>query len=278
MGIDIIKQQRDLWNTFSPGWRKWNVFVMEWLQPIGKALIDAVDLQEDDSVLDVATGTGEPGLTAATKVKRGRVVGIDVAEKMVELAKLNAKSRGISNYQARVNSASSLLFSENTFSVILCRFGVMYFADPQADMQELVRVLKTGGKIALSAWAEPLKNPWATTSGKTVMEMLSLPHPDSQAPGIFRHAQPGTLTWLFQQAGLKDVKESEVKGELIFDSPEQYWEYTMDVVAPVTVALSKADASTREKVKQAVLAKARELEKDGKTIFPWSSWVVSGVK
>ena len=77
--MSIIQQQRELWNTFSPGWEKWDAFVMEWLRPIGEALVQAVKLEEHDVVLDVATGTGEPGLTAATKVKKGKVIGIDVA-------------------------------------------------------------------------------------------------------------------------------------------------------------------------------------------------------
>ncbi len=273
---ELIQKQRELWNTFSPGWRKWDSFVMRWLQPIGKKLIETVQLREDDIVLDIATGTGEPGLTAATQVKKGKVIGTDVAEAMISLAQENAKKRGISNYHAQVNDASHLPFQDNTFSVILCRFGVMYFADPQADIKEMVRVLKHSGRIACSAWSQPEKNPWATTSGRTVQEILQLSPPEPNAPGIFRHAQPGSLAKLFQGAGLRNIREIEVKGELLFDSAEQYWEYTMDVIAPVAVALSKVDALTREKVKQAMLVKARSFEKKGKIVFPWSSWVVSG--
>ena len=276
--MSIIQQQRELWNTFSPGWEKWDVFVMEWLRPIGEALVQAVNLEEHDVVLDVATGTGEPGLTAATKVKKGKVIGTDVAEGMIKLAQLNAKSRGILNYQAKVSAASSLPFPNNTFSVVLCRFGVMYFADPQADMQELVRVLKSGGRIALSAWAEPEKNPWATTSGKTVQEILQLPSPDAQAPGIFRQSKPSSLHMLFERAGLKEIEEKEIRGELVFHSPEHYWEYTMDVVAPVAVALSKVDTPLREQIKSAVLQKTKSLEKNQKVVFPWSSWIIVGKK
>lgn len=275
---DLIQQQRELWNTFSPGWRKWDGFVMRWLQPIGEKLIEADQLREDDHILDIATGTGEPGLTAAKKVRKGKVTGTDVAEGMVSLAQENAKIKDISNYQALVSDASHLPFQDNAFSVILCRFGVMYFANPQADVKEIVRVLKKGGRIAFSAWTQPEKNPWATTSGKTVQEILQLPPPSFDAPGIFRHAQAGVLAQLFQGAGLNNIQEAEVQGELVFESAEQYWEYTMDVIAPVAVALSKVDAVTREKVKQAILLRAKSFEKNGKIVFPWSSWVVSGVK
>jgi len=251
---------------------------MRWLQPIGEKLIEVAQLREDDIILDVATGTGEPGLTVATKARKGKVIGTDVAEGMISLAQENAKRRGIANYQALVSDASHLPFQNQEFSVILCRFGVMYFANPQADVKEIVRMLKQGGRIAFSAWSQPEKNPWATTSGKTVQEILQLPPPPPDTPGIFRHAQAGTLAQLFQGAGLKDIQETEVRGKLEFDSAEQYWEYTMDVVAPVAVALSKVDAAAKKKVKQAILLRARSFEKGGKIIFPWSSWVVSGKK
>ncbi len=271
---DIIQQQRELWNMFSPGWKKWDRFVMAWLQPIGEKLMEVVNLNSDDEALDIATGTGEPGLTAATKIKR--VIGTDVSEGMIRIAQENAKTRGITNYKGQVTSASSLPFQESTFSVVLCRFGVMYFANPEEDLRNLVRVLKSGGRIAFSAWAESEKNPWATVSGKTVQELLNLPAPSSNMPGIFRYAKYGSLSSLFQQSGLKNIKEIEVKGELVFDSPEHYWEYTMDVIAPVAIALKKLDDSTREQIKQAVLKKAKDFENSGHIIFPWSAWVAFG--
>lgn len=154
----------------------------------------------------------------------------------------------------------------------------MYFANPQADVKEIVRVLKKGGRIAFSAWTQPEKNPWATTSGKTVQEILQLPPTPFGAPGIFRHAQAGALAQLFQGAGLNNIQETEVRGELVFELAEQYWEYTMDVVAPVAVVLSKVDAVTKEKVKQAILLRTKSFEKNGKIVFPWSSWIVTGIK
>jgi hypothetical protein len=72
--LDHVRdQQRDTWDRFSTGWRRWDATVGEWLVPFGAAMIRHANLRNTFHVLDVATGTGEPGLTAAALVPQGRV-------------------------------------------------------------------------------------------------------------------------------------------------------------------------------------------------------------
>ena len=71
----VRDQQRNVWNTFSGGWKKQDDFVFEWLRPVGAKLIEQVGLRDGYVVLDAATGTGEPGLSAAALVGSGRVIG-----------------------------------------------------------------------------------------------------------------------------------------------------------------------------------------------------------
>ncbi|MDP3685282.1 MAG: methyltransferase domain-containing protein [bacterium] len=275
---NIREQQRQVWNEFSSGWQKQDTFVLAWLAPIGAVLLDMLELKDGDRVLDVSTGTGEPGLTAAARVGSGSVVATDVAEEMVRIAAENARQRGMKNFTARVADANALPFDHDTFDAVVCRFGIMYFADPPAGVQELRRVLKPGRKLAVSAWTDAAKNPWAATAGTIVREMLSLPTPPPDSPGVFRHAVHGALKALFHDAGLRDLEEQEVTGRVIFDSPEHYWTFILDVVAPVAKPLAGAPEATRERVKQAVLIAARRYEHDGRIVFPWSTWVASGRK
>ncbi len=275
---DIREQQRQIWNEFSSGWQKQDTFVMAWLAPVGAALLDTLELKDGDHVLDVSTGTGEPGLTAAARVGSGSVVATDVAEDMVRIAAENARQRGIKNFAVRVADANALPFENDIFDAVVCRFGVMYFADPPAGARELRRVLRPGRKLAMSAWTDAAKNPWATTAGTIVRETLSLPTPPPDSPGVFRHAAHGTLTALFHDAGLRDLEEKEVTGRVIFDSPEHYWTFILDVVAPVAKPLASVDEATRERVRQAVLNAARRYEHEGRIVFPWSTWVASGRK
>ncbi len=272
----ITEQQRQTWNKFSGGWRKWDQWVINWLKPIGEKLLAEADLKKTDRVLDVSTGTGEPGLTAATRV--AQVVATDVAEDMVEIARKNAETKGLRNFQVKVTDAEALPYSDNEFDAAICRLGVMYFANPAAGVKEMARVIKPGRKLALAAWSEPAKNPWATTAAVVINQLLNLPTPASDAPGVFRCSRPGLLTELLVQAGMQEVNQIEITGEGVFDSPEHYWKFVTDVVAPVATPLSKTDEATREQAKQAVMEATKSYQKDGKIIFPWACWVASGRK
>ncbi len=278
MKNEIREQQRKTWNKFSAGWKKQDKFVMEWLQPIGEKILDLAMLREDYRVLDVATGTGEPGLTAATKTGKGQVVGVDIAEDMVQIAKEKARILKIKNFETQQCDESALPFGDNYFDAIICRFGVIYFPNMFAGLREMYRVLKSGKRFSLSAWAEPEKNPWATTAAGIVNKMLELKPPPPDMPGIFRCAKPGTLTSLLNQSGFKKISETEITGEVVFDSPEDYWKFIIDVVAPVSTALSSVNEKMREKVRLATIKAAEQNVNNGKTSFNWSSWVASGIK
>ena len=271
--------QRRLWDAFSPGWEKWDEFAMGWLKPIGDELIAQARLKEDNAVLDVSTGTGEPGLTAAALVPRGRVVGTDISEGMVRVASAKAKRQGITNFEARAADAEHLPFEDNFFDAVFCRLGVMFFSDPAAGVKEMMRVLRPGGVLALAAWAEPDKNPWGPTIGRAIHRLLGQPPPPTpDSPGPFRHGAPGALRHLAQQAGLQDIKENAVRGEVVFDSPDQYWEFMTDVAAPIATALKDADYGMRQAAKEAAIAATQPYRRDKTIVFEWNCRVASGVK
>lgn len=83
--VQIREQQREIWNRFSPGWKKWNNLNMDFLKPMADEIIYLIKPKDTDVVLDVASGTGEPGLTIATMLRGGTVVATDLAEGMLEV-------------------------------------------------------------------------------------------------------------------------------------------------------------------------------------------------
>ncbi len=83
---------------------------------------------------------------------------------------------------------------------------------------------------------------------------------------------------MLQQANLHDTRQTEVSGEVVFDSSEHYWEFINDVVAPVATALGNINEPMREQARQAVMEATQPYQQDGKVIFPWTCWVGSGRK
>ncbi|RAK70463.1 class I SAM-dependent methyltransferase [Hymenobacter edaphi] len=274
----IREQQKATWNKFSAGWRKWDDFTMDWLRPMGEEIIRRLQIRPTDLVLDVAAGTGEPGLSIAALARDGRVVITDLAEGMLAVARDKAADRGISNYETVACDVSELPFPDDTFDAVSCRFGFMFFPDMALAAREMHRVLKPGGRLAASVWGGPAQNAWITTIMGTISRHLQLPAPPAGAPGMFRCAGPGFLPELLRQAGFDHVHEAEITGQLRSSSKEAYWQFMNEVAAPVVAALSQADAATREKIRTEVFARIDEQCSDGSTALNYGTVVAYGQK
>ncbi len=275
---EILEQQRESWNKFSPGWKKWDGLLMDFMKPMGDEIIRLLKPQPNDVVLDVASGTGEPGLTIATMVKNGQVISIDIAEGMLAVAKEHAAQRGIRNFETRQADVCELPFADNTFDAISCRFGFMFFPDMQLAANEMARVLKPGGRLATAVWNVPEKNFWVTAAMGSINKNMQLPPPPPGAPGMFRCAKRGSIAELFRQAGLKNVSEAEVGGQLNSGTADNYWAMMTEVAAPVIAALNKADAGTQAKIKQEALELINQKCPDGNVLIESSALVIYGEK
>ncbi len=276
--VDIREQQKASWNKFSPGWKKWDYLTMSFLKPMGDEIIRLLNPKDADVVLDIAAGTGEPGLTIATMLKDGKVIITDLSDEMLEIARENATKRGINNIETRVCDVCELPFADNTFDAISCRFGFMFFPDMLLAAKEMVRVLKPGGKIATSVWNVPDKNFWVTAIGSTINKNMQLPPPPPEAPGMFRCAKSGLIQDLFQQVGLKNTSEKEVTGKLNSGTTDVYWNMMTEVAAPFVAALSKADDAMKEKIKREVYQVVNQKYPDGKIMIDASALVIYGEK
>jgi len=274
----IREQQKESWNRFSPGWRKWDDMVMDFLQPMGNEIIRLLDPKDNNVVLDVAGGTGEPGLTIATKLHGGKVIITDLAADMLAIAREKAAKRGIEDIETLESDACDLPFNDNTFDAISCRFGFMFFPDMLLAAKEMVRVLKPGGKIAVSVWNVPEKNFWVTAIMAAISKNMELPLPQPGAPGMFRCAQEGLIADLFLQAGLKNIYQEEVPGKLNCKTFDNYWEMQTEVAAPIVASLGNADDRLKEKIKREVYESITQKYPDGVINIDSSALIIYGEK
>ncbi len=274
----IRDQQRLSWNKFSPGWKKWDDLFMDFLRPMGDEIIRQINPESDDTILDVACGTGEPGLTIASLLNNGKVVITDLSEDMVQIAKENAASRGIKNIEPLVCDVTEMPFADNTFDAISCRFGFMFFPDMLLAAKEMARVLKPGGRISTSVWNIAEKNFWVTAILGAINKNIPLPAPPPGAPGMFRCAEEGLLAGIFKQAGLKNISVTEVNGTLNCRTTDVYWDVMTELAAPVSAALSNADEPLREKIRTEVFRVVGQKYPEQKVWIGGSSLVIYGEK
>jgi ubiquinone/menaquinone biosynthesis C-methylase UbiE len=250
----VRDQQQATWDKFSAGWKKWDDLVLSWINPVGDALLESARLTPAAQVLDVAAGTGEPGLSAAARVPRGKVTITDLAEKMLRVAEENAARRGLTNVETRQADAGALPFADNSFDAVMARFGFMFFPDVPGAARELARVARPGARVTTAVWGAPEKNPWATTIMGTIAKYVDMPKPPPGAPGLFRCAAPGYMAGVFREAGLRDVTEREVSVPALFDDADQYFTFMNEIAAPVVAGMALADQPTRARIKDAVVA------------------------
>jgi ubiquinone/menaquinone biosynthesis C-methylase UbiE len=275
---EIRDAQRATWAGLSAGWDKWDSVIMDQLSPVGSAMIEHLAISADHEHLDIASGTGEPGLSIARLLPEGRVVLTDLVAEMLDIAARRARAEGLANIETKVCSADDLPFGDATFDGVSVRFGYMFFPDMAKATAEFARVLKPGGRLCSSVWIKPEENPWTSIAMQAIAtETVSTPS-DPDRPNMFRCAAPRYVSALYDAAGLRDIAEWEVGVELVTRSPEEYWEMISEHVSIAVAALQQVDERARERIRAEAIAKVSAFEKDGKVRVPGVARCIAGTK
>src|SRR3954453_3586797 len=277
-GDEIRDAQRATWAGLSAGWDKWDSIIMDQLGPVGAAMIERLDIAEDQQHLDIAAGTGEPGLSIARLSPKGRVVLTDLAPEMLAVAARRAKAQGVTNIETKGCSADDLPFGDATFDSVSVRFGYMFFPDPARATAEFARVLKRGGRICSSVWIKPDENPWTTIAMQAIATEVELASPDPDRPNMYRCAAPGYVSALYDDAGLVDLAEWDVDVEVVTTSPSEYWGMIAEHVSLAVAALQQVDEPARQRIRANAIAKVSAFEQDGKVRVPGVARCIVGRK
>ncbi len=274
----ISDLQKKAWDTVSNGWKKWNDFTMNFLKPMGEAIIKALDLKSTDVVLDIASGTGEPALSIAAIAKNGQGYATDLSEEMLSIARTYADKLNISNIEFKTADVSDLPFKNNFFDKISCRMGFMFFPDMQLAANEMFRVCNNGGKAAISVWAAPERNDWSTTMTKALSKHIEMPKPSTDAPGMFRCAEAGFIKKIFENAGFKNVKEETISGKIDFETSQNYWLNRTEMSETTISLLNKVDEVTINKIKNDLLEDCNSKLVNGRLIMNYAAIIISAEK
>jgi ubiquinone/menaquinone biosynthesis C-methylase UbiE len=236
-------QQREMWDNAAAGWQAWWETFERGAQKVSDRIVELAEIKPGDKVLDIATGIGEPAVTAARRVMpNGKVVAIDISSQMLVIAKTRAKSLGLDDLmEFREGDGEKLDLPEPTakFDAVLSRFGLMFFPNLPAALVRIRQMLVTDGRLSAAVWSVPSKVPLADLAFATLRKQLNAPAPPPGAPGPFALADVETLKQSFSQAGFKDIKTDIFQITLEFDSPESYTRAQQQSNAPIHAMLAK---------------------------------------
>jgi ubiquinone/menaquinone biosynthesis C-methylase UbiE len=242
-------QQRQMWDNVAAGWQAWWETFEHGAQKVSDKLVELAEIKPGDRVLDIATGIGEPAVTAAMKVKPdGRVVATDISPQMIAIAKARAKSLGLDNLmEFRESDAEKLDFPKSSFNAVLSRWGLMFLPNLQMALTTISQLLIPGGRIAAAVWPSPSKVPMLDLPISTVRKQINASLPPPGTPGPFALADAEGLKRSFAQAGFKDVRVQTINITFGFDSPNSFTKFHQQIAAPIQAMMAN---QTEERKRQ----------------------------
>jgi len=269
-----------VWRDSAPFWEKHREIIQQMFAPVTQALVEDGLISGGHTVLDVATGPGEPALTLAALVgAEGKVLGIDPAPEMVEAARRATDHLGFRNAQFYVASADRLPFPADTFDAVVSRFGVMFFPSPVDAVREMLRVLKPGRKLALAVWHLAERNPFFYTLSRVIERYVDSPPSAADAPDPFRFASPGKLRNVLAEAGA--MAPSERLLQFTVQAPisvEDFWILRCEMSEKLREKVAMLSREQLPEVKREALDALRGYSTDRGMSFPAEVLIVSGTK
>ena len=231
-------------------WQKHYPAMKAQLAGVTQALVDAANLEPGLSVLDLASGTGEPAISLARRVAPGgKVMATDLSEGMLRALRANADAEGLRNIESQVCDAHTLPFPDASFDRVTSRFGVMFFGEVDRALAEVRRVLKPGGLAAFLVWGAPSPGSYFGAVAMPFVKRLAV-KPDPDGPSPMRFAEPGKLARLVEAAGFTGVTERALTLAAPYQgSPEEMLASMMEIAAPfrnAAATLSEADRHAAE--------------------------------
>jgi SAM-dependent methyltransferase len=242
---------RTEWRAAALGWRAW-VEVLEAEaggRAVSRTLVELTGIGPGDEVLDVATGYGEPGLTAARAVAPGggRVVCTDISGEMLAFGRERAAAEELDNLEFVEGDAEELVFEEASFDAVLSRQGLQFLPDVPGVLTRLRSFLKPHGRLAAAVWGPPDTVQFAAPV-PVIRAELQLPPPPAGIPGPFALADAGQLVELVEAAGFTDVGTGTVTAIYQTDSPELATRWLRDVAPPISSLVDGRPPEVQERV------------------------------
>jgi SAM-dependent methyltransferase len=258
------------WDRAAPGWEATREVFQHVVLPVSHWMVEAIHPQPGHRVLELAAGLGDTGLLAAELVQPGGSVLItDAADGMVQAALAHAAELGVDNVEVRAMQAEWIDLPAASVDAVLCRFGYMLLADPEAALRETRRVIKPGGRVALAVWGLPEHNPWTTVFRAAAEEVGISSAPAPNQSGQFALSAPGALDELLEATGFDDVEVQQLDLAFEAESVDAWWDFVLQTSPTAVEAVRGLPPADHYKLRDAVDAGyAGFVRDDGSLLLP----------
>ncbi|MBI3447412.1 MAG: methyltransferase domain-containing protein [Acidobacteria bacterium] len=216
----------------------------------GRRTVERIDLRPGERVLDVCCGAGASALPAAERVGAGgHVLGADISERLLALARAKATSRGLRCAEFRLADLEHLGVPDESFDAVVCVFGIFFLPDMPGAVRELWRRVRPGGRLALTTWGRGIFEPMNGVFWESVR---------AERPDLFksfnpwdRISDPEGLSALLAEAGVDAAECVAEAASHAIAAPGDWWRIVMGSGYRGTV--DQLDPAARERVRAANL-------------------------
>lgn len=213
------------------------------LEPAQDRVLAKAQIREGEWVLDVACGTGLVTFHAAESVgPSGRVVGTDISDVMVERVIEIAAQRGMAHVTAERSDAEEIIQGDETFDVALCALGLMYVVDPLRALEQMRRVLRPGGRVAVAVWGSRSRCGWAE-----IFPIVERRVSSDVCPLFFQLGTGDALQYALARTAYSDIEVERISTTLSYESGESACGAAF-AGGPVALPYSRFDPATRDEV------------------------------
>ena len=252
--------QRQGYDSVAAAWQKWWKTIERGTEKVSKRIVELAEIKPGSKVLDIATGIGEPALTAANRVgKSGHILATDISPQMLSFAKQRAISLGLQDViEFKEGDAETIDLPPSTFDAAVCRWGLMFMPDPKAALSNIYESLVNGGHFAAAVWASPDKVPFIFVPMNTVLKETNSQPPPPGTPGPFSMSDQNSLKNFYVSSGFKEPAIEMINVVYEFDSSDQFTTFTSEHAGPVLQKMLAAETNERRVEILKAVSKAAE--------------------
>jgi ubiquinone/menaquinone biosynthesis C-methylase UbiE len=217
----------------------------------GRRTVERLVLPPKARVLDACCGSGASAIPAAEAVgPQGSVLGVDLAEKLLERARARASARGLANVEFRVGDLLDLGLPDAAFDAVVCVFGIFFVPDMEAAARELWRRVRPGGQLAITTWGPRFFEPVNSVFWDAVRAVRPELHKGFNPWD--RISEPAAVRSLLAAAGCEEATVVAESGSQPLATPEDWWQMVLGSGYRGTV--EQMEVGERDRVRSDCLA------------------------
>lgn len=270
-------EQIEYWNgKVGETWVRMQERMDRALTPVTAALLGLAAPAPGEHVLDIGCGAGETSIAADAAVgEEGSVLGLDVSAPL--LARARQRAEDLLSEAIFIEADAARWNEEAGFDLIVSRFGVMFFDDPQAAFANLHGLAAEGGRLAFACWQQSGENLWATLPLQVLGDLLPpQPTADPHAPGPFAFADPARVAAILASAGWQDIVFHELPFAMVVgegDDPVAAAVHFNLRIGPAARAVR--DAGIEDQARPLLADALKAWHRDGVVALPGAVWLVT---